>query len=93
PRGRCFYTLRVALTTGNCVTGCPSSHFATLANDLHVEISDSPRGDKTFSTEERNNTSEESNDTSEELFLAHVENKKSSRAESEISTWRLGVRD
>ena len=60
-----------------------SGHFWGRKINLHVGISQFPRGKRKFSTWRRNETSEESNETSEELnetseemFLAYVENKK-----------------
>ena len=57
---------------------------------LHVDIRDCPRGDKTFPTWTRNETSEESNETSEEMVGAYVENKKYPREDVLFFTWISG---
>ena len=52
-----------------------------------VENWESPRGEKTFSTWRRFDSSEVSIDSSEEIFLAYVKNKKYPRGELRFSTW------
>ena len=55
-----------------------------------MDIRDCPRGDKTFPTWTRNETSEESNETSEEMVGAYVENKKYPRGDVSFFTWISG---
>ncbi len=47
-----------------------------IFGNFHVDIWESPREEKLFSTWMSNETSEESNKTSEESFRPYVENKK-----------------
>ncbi len=65
---------RIAATTGHTSLFDTTDDLAVEKDDLHVEVFESSRGKRIFSTWARNETSEESNDKSEEMFCAHVEN-------------------
>ena len=62
-----------------------SGHFWGRKINLHVGISQSPRGKRKFSTWRRNETSEESNETSEESNETSEESNETSEESNETS--------